>query len=382
MPWKQMDVLKQRREFVLRSVGGEKFVDLCREYEVSRKTGYKWVKRFIEQGQGGLTDESRRPHHHAKELAEEVVCEIVRLKKLKPTWGPKKVRAVYARKHEEVPSESSFKRVLERAGWVERRRVRRRESAGGLSMGRKAEKPNDIWTVDFKGWWYGGDGRRVEPLTVRDEFSRYVLELRRVPDAGTATVRDCFEKLFKEYGLPGAIRSDNGPPFGSKSSVLGLTRLSAWWLVLGIDLERGRPGCPQDNSAHERLHLDVAKELEGQPGADQQAILDQWRWEFDHERPHEALQMRCPAEFYRKSERPYTSTPAQIDYGLMAQRKVHVTGTIQWNDQSIRISQALAGWSVGLEPAEPGKWKVWFGRLLIGTLEEAGRVFAPTGGSS
>lgn len=377
-----MDVSNQRTEFVLRAVGEEKFADLCREYEVSRKTGYKWVQRFMERGLAGLADESRRPHHHAKELAEEVVCEIVRLKKLKPSWGPKKIRAVYARKHEQVPSESSFKRVLDRAGWVERRRVRQRESAGGLSMGRKAEKPNDIWTVDFKGWWHGGDGQRVEPLTVRDEFSRYVLELRRMPDARTATVRSCFEKLFREYGLPAAIRSDNGPPFGSKRSVLGLTRLSAWWLVLGIDLERGRPGCPQDNPAHERFHLDVARELEGHEAADQQAVFDQWRWEFDHERPHEALQMRCPAEIYSKSERLYTATPTEIDYGLMAQRKVHVTGTIQWDNQTIRLSQALAGWSVGLEPAGPGRWNVWFGRLLIGAIDEAAMLFIPTGSPS
>lgn len=249
-------------------------------------------------------------------------------------------------------------------------------------MGRKAEKPNDIWTVDFKGWWHGGDGQRVEPLTVRDEFSRYVLELRRMPDARTATVRSCFEKLFREYGLPAAIRSDNGPPFGSKRSVLGLTRLSAWWLVLGIDLERGRPGCPQDNPAHERFHLDVARELEGHEAADQQAVFDQWRWEFDHERPHEALQMRCPAEIYSKSERLYTATPTEIDYGLMAQRKVHVTGTIQWDNQTIRLSQALAGWSVGLEPAGPGRWNVWFGRLLIGAIDEAAMLFIPTGSPS
>jgi transposase InsO family protein len=379
MAWKKMDVLNQRTEFVLRAVGEEKFADLCREYEVSRKTGYKWVQRFMQRGRAGLADESRRPHHHAKELAEEVVCEIVRLKKLKPSWGPKKIRAVYGRKHDEVPSESSFKRVLDRAGWVERRRVRPRQAAGGLSTGRRAEKPNDIWTVDFKGWWHGGDGQRVEPLTVRDEFSRYVLELRRLADARTATVRSCFEKLFQEYGLPAAIRSDNGPPFGSTRSVLGLTRLSAWWLVLGIDLERGRPGCPQDNPAHERFHLDVARELEGQERTDQQALFDQWRWEFDHERPHEALQMRCPAEIYSKSERLYTATATEIDYGLMAQRKVHVTGTIQWDGQTIRISQALAGWSVGLEPAGPGRWNVWFGRLLIGAIDDAAMLFIPSG---
>jgi putative transposase len=277
MPWKEIDVMNQRAEFVMKALRADNFRALCAEYGISAKTGYKWLERFKQHGWGGLSDESRRPDGHAQELAQEVVCEIVRLKKLRPAWGPKKIRAIYARTHTEVPSESSFKRVLDRAGWVEHRRTRKRESSGRLFAGRKATRPNEVWTVDFKGWWYGGPGHRCEPLTVRDEYSRYVLELRALSNAKTETVRACFEHLFTEHGLPGAIRSDNGSPFASRVGLWGLTRLSAWWLVLGIDLERNRPGCPQDNPAHERFHLDVAREIEGIQSSDQQAFLEEWR---------------------------------------------------------------------------------------------------------
>jgi transposase InsO family protein len=300
-------------------------------------------------------------------LEEAVVCEIIRLKQRHRYWGPRKIRKVYERLHHEVPSESSFKRVLERAGLVEPRRLRARHQAGRVYSGRKASAPNEVWTVDFKGWWYGADKRRCEPLSVRDEFSRYVLELRAVAEARTEMVRGCFERLFEEHGLPGAIRSDNGAPFASEQGVLGLSRLSAWWVVLGIDLERSRPGCPQDNGAHERLHLDVERELRGQ---EQQAGFDEWRRTFNHERPHQALGMKCPAQVYKPSERRYEGTPEDLEYRGMESRKVAKWGSISWGSQFVFISGALAGWSVGLEPCNEGKHNVWFGRLLLGQLEE------------
>lgn len=366
----------QRLEFVMRAFKAENFRALCMEYGISAKTGYKWLERFKEHGRGGLADESRKPRSHAKALSEEVVCEIVRLKKLKPDWGPSKIRSVYARLNEEVPSESSFKRVLDRAGWVERRPRPKREESGRIFQGRKAEKANDVWTVDFKGWWYGSNRKRCEPLTVRDEFSRYVLELRALPNSRTATVRPCFESLFRRHGLPGAIRSDNGSPFASSNALLGLSRLSAWWLVLGIDLERGRPGCPQDNSAHERFHLDVARELEGHKQAEQQAFLEEWRREFNHERPHQALGQRCPAEFYSNSERRFESTPEDLLYERPIQpRKVQNSGHFKWLDRDIWLSSTLAGWSVGLEADGGNETKVWFGRLLLGHIDERAGVF-------
>jgi len=368
--------MNQRTEFALRALqAGQNFRGLCRAYGISAKTGYKWRERLVQRGLKGLQDLSRRPEKSPRGLAEAVVCEIVRIKEAHQAWGPRKIRAVYERVHAggPVPSESSFKRVLDRAGLVEPRRLRRgRSQAGRLGKGRQAQAPNEVWTADFKGHWYDRRQRRCEPLTVRDEFSRYLLELRAVPDARTDTVRSCFEQLFERHGLPVAIRSDNGTPFGSPSGILGLSRLSAWWIVLGIDLERSRPGCPQDNPAHERLHLDVKRELQDPQGELEQAGFDQWRQVFNQERPHEALQMHCPAELYQPSARRYEGTPQDLLYPTMESRKVGGCGRICWGRrQSIFISEALAGWSVGLEPAtQAGCWNVWFGRLLLGQLEE------------
>jgi len=231
MPWKETDAMKQRTEFVLRAFKTDNFRALCREYGISPKTGYKWRERFIQEGVSGMEELSRRPKSSPAGLSEAVVCEMIRIKQKHLAWGPRKVRNIYARVHGQTPSESSFKRVFERAGYTQRRRLRRREEAGRLQSGRKAQAPNEVWTVDFKGWWYGVNGGRCEPLTVRDEFSRYVLELRAMPDARTQTVRESFEKLFERHGLPEAIRSDNGAPFANTRAVLGLTRLSAWWVA-------------------------------------------------------------------------------------------------------------------------------------------------------
>src|SRR6266404_1316921 len=369
MPWKQTNPMKQRTEFVLRALKTDNFRALCKEFKISAKTGYKWKERFLAEGLNGLGEHSRRPKDSPGGLSELVVCEIIRLKQKHVHWGPRKLRNIYERLHPKVPSESSFKRVLDRAGMVERRRVRRRLEAGRLYSGRRAQAPNEVWTVDFKGWWYGAEGKRCEPLTVRDEFSRYVLELKAVSDARTQTIRDRFDYLFQINGVPEVIRSDNGAPFASAQGILGLSRLSAWWVVLGIDLERGRPGCPQDNGAHERLHWDIERELE-RNAVEEQASFDEWRRSFNQERPHEALGMKCPAEVYKPSERKYEATPEDLEYKGMESRKVAKWGSISWASRLVFISGALAGWSVGLESCDEGKYNVWFGRLLLGQLEE------------
>jgi putative transposase len=353
------------------------FRELCREYGISPKTGYKWRERFIRQGLSGLEDLSRRPRGHADELGEAVICEIVRLKQAHPHWGPRKIQALYQRQRGgEVPSESSFKRVLERAGLTEPRGLRRSVETGRMGQGRKATQPNEIWSVDFKGWWRDRAGLRVEPLTVRDEHSRMLLEMRALENVRTATVRACFERLFERYGLPGAIRSDNGAPFASTRGLHGLSRLSAWWLVLGIDLERGRPGCPQDNGAHERMHLDVRRELEAGRVGREQAAFDLWREEYNTQRPHEALAMRVPAEVYQRSERRYKGTPTEVDYGGMETRKVRdKTGEIGYRRERIMITSAIGGWTVGLSPEKNGLVEVWFSKLLLGFIDPATASF-------
>lgn len=371
MPWKETLKMDQSTEFALKSINTTNFRELCREHGISTKTGYKWKQRFLEHGLGGLEEQSRKPHTHSAELAEDVVCGIVRLKMAHPHWGPRKIRDLYGRKHSpgDVPSESSFKRVLERAGLTERRRKRIRESTGRLVSGTRAQAPNEVWTVDFKGWWKDRDGLRVEPLTVRDEHSRMLLEMRVLEDSRTGSVRGCFERLFERHGLPGAIRSDNGPPFASSQGLLGLSRLSAWWLALGIGLERGRPGCPQDNGAHERMHLDIRRELQGGRIGRDQAAFDLWRDQYNHERPHEGLGMRRPAEVYRNSIRMWLGTPDDIDYGSMSARRVHSRGWISYEGEMIGVSTALGGWSVGLSPRPDGLVEVWFANLLVGHVD-------------
>jgi transposase InsO family protein len=377
MPWKETDKMDQRIEFAMRALRTENFRELCREYGISAKTGYKWRERLLRDGWAGMVEESRRPHSHAGQLGEEVVCEMVRLKQGHPHWGPRKIQELYRRRHGgEAPSESSFKRILERAGMTTPRRLRRAERGGRLAQGRKAEKPNDIWTVDFKGWWKDPEGLRVEPLTVRDENSRMLLEMRLMADCRGPTVRRCFEELFERHGMPGAIRSDNGAPFASTRGLMGLTQLSAWWLALGIDLERNRPGCPQDNGGHERMHRDIRCELEGGRIGRDQSAFDQWRQEYNTERPHEALGMKTPAEIYEPSPRPYQGMPEDLDYGGSDKRKVHRrSGLIRYGAGRFFISTAIGGWSVGMKPQKNGLVEVWFSRLLLGHIDPAAASF-------
>lgn len=384
MPWKERDVKNLRYEFVLRSLHeGISFRALCREYGIEPKTGYKWKQRFLKEGAAGLEDRTRRPRSHPSELGEDVICEMVRLKKAHPKWGPRKLREVYARQHRQrkLPSESSFKRVLAKAGLVEKRRRRCSGDSGRLQNRALSENPNDVWTVDFKGWWYTPEGERCEPLTVRDDFSRYLLCTSVPGNARTETVKMEFERLFDKHGLPQTIRSDNGIPFAMTKAPLGLSRLSAWWVVLGIDLDRIDLGCPSQNGGHERMHRDIAYELEGQIEGNlrqQAAALETWRRIFNEQRPHEALQMRCPAELYRNSKRSYQGTPQRLEYPPeYRQRQVHATGRISIDGVAIRLTKALAGWNVGLKVNQPGCFSVHFGRLCLGQLELETESFSP-----
>jgi putative transposase len=379
MPWKETQKMDQKIEFAMKAVNTESFSELCREYGISRKTGYKWRERFVSEGVAGMQEESRRPQSHAAELGEEVVCRIVRLKEAHRHWGARKIRELYRLKYAgELPSESSFKRVLERAGLTEKRHRQSREQSGRLEAGVEVLAPNDLWTVDFKGWWRGGEGKRIEPLTVRDAHSRFILEMQIVENAKSETVGARFEHLFKAHGLPGAIRSDNGTPFACAHSLLGLTRLSAWWLALGIDLVRGRPGCPQDNGGHERMHLDIFRELERGRACADQASFDLWRHEFNTERPHEAIGMARPAEVYCPSTRVFKGTPQAIDYGAMDTRTVSKNGTIGYARDYFQISTALQGWNVGLSPTDNGLIEVWLGKLLVGHMDPKTAAFRPT----
>lgn len=376
MPWTETDVMDQRTEFVLRVLRNvERFGDVCKEYGISRKTGYKWKERFLEDGLSGLGDVSRRPKTSPNELGEGIVCQILKLKLAHPCWGARKLRAVLERTaaKDELPSESSFKRVLEKAGLVEHRRRIRAEQGTRLVTPVRSVRPNHVWTIDFKGWWYTRDRNRFEPLTIRDDYSRYILCAQALDDACTETVRQQMIRVFERYGLPEVIRSDNGAPFAACRSPLGLSRLSAWWLALGINLDRIPPGRPDQNGGHERMHRDMAVEVEGNAGLDpatQQATLDVWRKSFNEERPHEALKMRVPHDVYCSSTRKFDPTPIELAYpsGCLV-RKVNRHGAVKIENIRVGVSEALRGWGVGLEPKCSHRYAVWFCRLCLGELD-------------
>jgi transposase InsO family protein len=375
MPWETKNQMNQRSEFVLKAMKTDNFRELCREYKISPKVGYKWKARFEQEGLAGMGEKSRRPKSIPGGLSEEEVCRIVLLKERHRHWGARKLVVLYERQWGKGPSESSIKRVLKKAGLVDERKRRPAKEGGRICSGRKASAPNDVWTVDFKGWWHDAAGR-CEPLTVRDEYSRMVLENRALANAKTETVKAVFEQLFEKYGLPAAIRSDNGAPFASVQALLGLSRLSVWWLALGIELERSRPACPQDNGAHERMHKDVAREIEGTEYEGRQATLDEWTREFNQVRPHESLGMQTPVEVYKKSARKWKGTPDELEYKGMQKRRVHQHGTIHYGNRKYFISSALAGWDVGLKANGADKMDVYFGRLLLGQIEEQSASFA------
>jgi transposase InsO family protein len=375
--------MNERTEFVLKAMSPRaNFGQLCQQYAVSRKTGYKWKARFLAEGLGGLQERSRRPHGNARELSEGVVCELIRLKMQYADWGPKKIGDLYSTAHGWAPSLSTIKRVFSKAGLVKKRRKRPQRTQSRLARGIKATCPNQVWSVDFKGWWRDSQGKRCEPLTVRDEYSRFVLDIRALDNAGTEAVKEAFERLFSQYGLPEVIRSDNGTPFASTKAVLGLSRLSVWWIALGIDLERNRPGHPQDNGAHERLHRDIRTELQGTIEGDRryhQQAFDLWRQQFNWERPHEALQMRRPGQLYHKSSRPFSTAAPQIVYPTTyCVRKVSPHGLIKLNGAQVFISTSLRGRHLGMRPVHPDLWEVYFDHLRLGELRTDAQSFIPT----
>jgi transposase InsO family protein len=380
MPWPIQNVNTIRQEFVTKALlQGVSFSGLCREYGISRKTGYKWRQRALDDGLCRLGEHSRRPQSSPCQLDETTTCMLIRFKLRHPHWGPKKIRQLYARQFQPVPSLSSCQRVLTRAGLVLARQRRPKPAPERITIGAVAHAPNEVWTVDFKGWWRVASGQRCDPLSVRDAFSRYLLAVRSVPKADTTNLRVIFEQLFERHGLPLVIKSDNGAPFATATAPLGLSRLSAWWVALGIELDRSRPAHPQDNGAHERMHRDIAVELARCVQSDlsaQQAAFDQWREEFNWERPHEALGGRSPGEVYRNSPRPWSLGPRTITYGPgFFPRQVSSAGALRWDRQQIFISGALAGWPVGLRHQDLDHLEVWFRHLLLGHLEVSSARF-------
>jgi putative transposase len=372
MPWKEQRAMSQKIQFVERAAKGEPIAALCREFGVSRTTGHKWTKRFAERGYEGLDEESRRPKSAPLATAEEIVVAVLELRQAHPTWGAEKLEIVLRRRFkEQTPSKRTVARILRRAQLVRQRRKRRPLNIIERAPQQPANAPNEVWTVDFKGWWRARNQERCEPLTVRDAFSRFVLAVA-LCSTKTAEVRKIFEQLFRAFGTPSAIQCDNGVPFVSVRSPAGLSALSAWWVSLGIRIVRSRLSCPQDNGAHERMHRDISEAMQCSPApsaAQQQRLLDKWRQEFNHVRPHQALAGKTPAEVYKSL--PACSPPCAPALGGAHHRKMKIdrNGCFKIGKERYFLTTALTGFFVALESIDALHVRAWFHGLDLGTVE-------------
>lgn len=381
MPWKEQSSMEQREKFVMEYFAGQiSMTALCRRFGVSRKTGYKWLQRFLDAGVPGLMDRSRAPlsHPHAVDTAK--VDAIVSMKERYPSWGPKKLlaRLTITRPEVDWPSESTIARLMRRRGLVQERRRRRRTPAAEHRLA-TAHEPNQVWCADFKGKFRAGR-RYTHPLTITDAKSRYVLCCHDTGGENLLPTQEAFKRTFLEYGLPLRIRSDNGTPFAS-TAIGGLSRLSIWWVKLGILPERTRPGHPQDNGSHERMHrtlkTETAKPARPSP-EEQQTAFDAWRHEFNQERPHEALGMATPASVYHRSPRSMPEEPGDPEYpDHFEVRRIHRNGRLKFRGQFVGLGAVLGTELVGIEPVDDCHSQLWFGPIHLGLItEQANRTIS------
>ena len=370
--------MDERLRFVARLLDGEKMAVLCREFEISRKTGYKIFHRYKDCGLEGLTDRSRRPYRQAGQLPFQVESRIVQLKQEHPSWGAPKIREKLRRLALGIhtPAISTVHAVLDRHGLVSRRK-RRGYRAQGTSLS-TPRHPNDLWCADYKGEFMLADRRYCYPLTITDFATRYLLSCEALATTKEQFAFAVFERAFNDFGLPLAIRTDNGVPFASPHALFGLSKLSVWWLRLGIRIERIKPGNPQQNGRHERMHLTLKKETT-RPAArnflQQQARFDDFIACFNHERPHQALGMKYPGELYQPSPRPYAGL-ADIDYPFH-DKTITVTqcGRICMGSRKINLSTVFAGQNVGVKQIADQLWLVSFMDYDLGFFDnETGRI--------
>ena len=355
--------------------------ELARRYGVSRPTVYKWIERVAVDPVHGLSEHSRAPHVHGRACAVEIRDAVVALRRRYPHWGPKKLRALLQTRtpHTVWPAASTMGDWLRAAGLSAPRR-RRRHVVPLTQPLAAATAPNDVWTADFKGWFRTQDGTRCDPLTIADAHSRFVL-CCRIVEPRERGVRPWFERSFRAYGVPRALRTDNGAPFASTGPAR-LTRLSVWWLKLGIQLDRIDPGHPEQNGRHERFHLTLQQETTQPPAPTaraQQQRFDRMRGQFNTERPHEALGQQPPAAHYRVSTQPFPARLIEPQYDATHQvRRVKKMGWIPWHGEGIFVSKAVRGEYVGLAETETGDWIVRFMHLELGRIDRVTRRFTPS----
>jgi len=370
--------MDERRRFVEAAYRSEiPMTELCELFGISRKTGYKWLDRFDAKGREGLLDRSRAPKNRPWVTDPQLEKELVRFRKAHPRWGARKVRHVLATRWPEKdwPAPSTITDIFHRHGLVVSRRRRRHWNAGNASPLADVQ-PNDTWCADFKGHFRTGDGTRIHPFTLSDAHSRFLIAVQDVRAETSQAVKGVMERAFRDYGLPGRVRSDNGSPFGSRG-LYGLTRLAAWLIKLGIHPDRIEPASPQQNGRHERMHKTLKDETARPPAntrAGQQRRFDRFRSSFNEERPHEALGMQTPAQVYDVSGRPWPARVEDPSYPAHFEtRRVRTAGEIKWRGQHVFISEPLAGETVGIEPIDDGWWVLNFGHCKLALLDDTGK---------
>lgn len=373
MPWNETCAMDEKLRFIAEVLRGEESMTaLCKQFGISRETGHTLKRRYLELGVAGLEERSRAPLRHGRVTPEEIAAPIIALRRERPHWGARKLLAVLARRHPETawPAASTANDILRRAGLITGRRRRRRAHPVEQPF-QAVRAANDTWGIDFKGWFRTRDSARCDPLTVSDAHSRYLLASQIMAEK-IEPVRVAVDALFREYGLPLAIRCDNGSPFGSRGAA-GLTRLSAHWAKLGIRIEFITPGQPQQNGRHERMHRTLKAETATPPAAskaEQQARFDAFRHDFNHNRPHEALNQQTPATIYRPSPRVMPERVPEPWYDAdHAVRRVRTTGEIKWRGEMIFVSQALIGEPIGILERDDGHCLLRFANIDLGLIE-------------
>ncbi len=380
MPWQEACVQNERMRFVVDWERGEdSMAELCRRYGVSRKTGYKWLQRYREQGLAGLQDQPCAPRSHPNQTPAAIEQQILAAKAAHPKWGPLTLQGWLEKQHPSVawPARSTIGNLLQRHGLTVPRKRRPRAAPSPLPL-TSPDEPNRVWCADFKGWFRTQDGVRCDPLTISDAASRYLLRCQLVRPDGEH-VRPLFEATFREFGLPAVMRTDNGPPFATVA-VHGLSELAVWWIKLGIYPERIEPGHPEQNGRHERMHRTLKQYTASPPAANgraQQRAFDRFRREYNEERPHQGLEMRTPAQCYARSPRTYPKRLSEPEYpeGFAVRRVVN--GEIRWRCQRVFVGKGLNGERVALEAIGEGVWRVWFCFYELGSWEERRRRWLP-----
>jgi transposase InsO family protein len=370
MPWTETCAVSERERFIRDWLKHPHITELSVVYGISRVTAYKWIERYLDAGRGGLTDRSRRPHHCPTATAPEVV-ELVLALRRRWGWGPKKLATLIRERHPEVavPALSTIGDILRRSGLVVPIGRRRHQHPAPPPV-RRGSEPNDVWCVDYKGEFRLGNGRYCYPLTLSDEYSRFLLAARAHERISGLLAQAEFTRVFREHGLPRTIRSDNGSPFAGRG-VARLSRLSVWWMKLGIGLVRNRPGHPEHNGCHERMHRDLKAETTRPPQADgraQQRVFDQFQRQRNEERPHEALGQKTPSRLYRRSTCQFPEKLPLIEYpGHYEVRRVSPSGCIKFSQDEFFVSSALAREDVGLAEEDDGRWAIYFSTTRLGT---------------